>query len=137
MSLRTTSGSLKKMSSASSGLTRCRSQFLWVFASSHSKPEQASRGSSCSDTSTSIYLPYTIRKTSQKPGEAWNATSSESGVTGNWLSRRVGGFTWPSHARRVEVTVPCASRETVFLTTAGEFTGELLFSACLDRKRVV
>src|ERR1019366_6003043 len=65
------------------------------------------------------------------PREESAGRLSSSGVTGNWLSRRVGWFTWPSHARRVEVTVPCDSRETVFLTTAGEFTGELLFSACL------
>jgi len=83
----TTRGSLKNRSSASSGVTRRRSQFFWILPSSQSNPIQLARGSR-SPTSLSIRQTYTPDRGAGSAGRKTGVNNS----CGDKSSRCIGHF---------------------------------------------
>ena len=83
---RSTNGSLKKMSSASSGVTRWYSQFLMTFASSQSKPVQAASGSF--SPMVCIYHTYTyVSSAARRSTSRFNRFATNFGIfTAFWYA---------------------------------------------------
>ncbi len=102
---RTTNGSWKKMSSASSGVTRCRSQFFVALSSSQSKPMHSASGSFAAifciyHTYTKVAIQLPGGRACLKSSKTASSDTSNTGTASKRASPRCPASAAPGLCRR-------------------------------------